>query len=119
MLKKLFLKIHPDLFGDRPAERATNEASFAKLQQFLDDYTPRAQHIQTQPVNPRSVDLTFFVKQHAAPKSLRIDVALHTPYRAPSVSPDVAHLRRTMKTLFVKAELGNVVLLFLLFFFFG
>jgi len=36
VLRKLYLRVHPDLFADAPAEQAVNSASFALLQRWLE-----------------------------------------------------------------------------------
>lgn len=36
-LHQLYLRVHPDRFGQHPKERAVNEASFQRLQQYLDE----------------------------------------------------------------------------------
>jgi len=35
LLRKLYLKVHPDLFADSPQEQATNQRSFVLLREYL------------------------------------------------------------------------------------
>lgn len=37
-LRKFYLKVHPDLFAGHPEEQKQNEASFAKLNEYLENY---------------------------------------------------------------------------------
>jgi hypothetical protein len=118
-LKRFYLLVHPDRLAHRPTERTVNERSFAALQQYLDDYqiasrvdsSDERSPLRLAPADPRSVDLTFFLRSNAdahdsSSALTRINVALSTPARAANVRPDVRHLEHTCRSLFKAANLS-------------
>ncbi len=74
-LSRLWLKVHPDLFSQNPAEQAVNEASFKALQQALSEVEAGSNKPQRAPVTPPE-NLEFYY--HTADKTLQqTSVALH------------------------------------------
>lgn len=46
MLKRLYLCVHPDLFGKYPEKQLVNQASFKELQSAVDDYLAEGREVQ-------------------------------------------------------------------------
>lgn len=75
LLRRLFLRIHPDRFHSRPSARQTNEESFAALQQLLGSDSA---------LTARSQTLTFYVGDSDVPirANIRSGPALDSSLRA-------------------------------------
>jgi hypothetical protein len=81
-LRKFYLKVHPDLFGNYPAEKSINETSFALLSSILD--INKAVEGTTHGFAGKSVELIFFIME-AAKAEAEADSA--TPAATPPTTP--------------------------------
>ena len=64
VLRQLYLKVHPDLFTDAPAEQATNQKSFILLQEYLALAESGAEpHGRSQ-----AFAFEFYIRDEAAPE---------------------------------------------------
>jgi len=99
-LRKFYLKVHPDLFAGHPEEQKKNEASFAKLNEYLENYKQEVE--TTAPTN-----LEFHVRvagEGGAVHLKKVTASLMMPSRHSSAEAREHILKHNLTKLFRQCD---------------